>query len=41
LIEVKGFKTTKDIAKWEQFPFNIKVIFIEELEKMEDELSRR
>ena len=40
-IEVKGFKTSKDIAKWEQFPYDIKIIFVKELEKMEDELSRR
>ncbi len=33
-IEVKGFKTRQDVAKWEYFPFKIKVIYKKDIDEL-------
>ncbi len=38
-IEVKGFKTEKDQAKWEQFPYKLCIIYLKELEQLEEKLT--
>jgi hypothetical protein len=33
-IEIKGYKTNKDIAKWSQFPYKLTVLMRSELKKI-------
>lgn len=39
-IETKGFKTKRDECKWKCFPFKIKILFKEDIEKLELEVTR-
>jgi hypothetical protein len=35
-VEVKGFKTLKDEAKWKQFPFKLKIVYEQQIKEMEE-----
>ena len=39
-VEVKGFKTVKDDAKWENFPFTLIVLYGEDLIKLGVKIDR-
>lgn len=33
-VEVKGYKTKRDIAKWQDFPYNLKIIYKKDIEAL-------